>query len=150
MYPETLISSTQQSIRNLCSGYSYCISILDNIYVWHGCGSVAAERAAALRYAQGMAAKGTSVKELVEGQNDGDDEMFWMVVGDSESYAKADYWRWRSSVVPSDPRCWLVDIANSEAPVSDTPHDSRTLTLFRSVQFRPCLQRLYNKNRCTS
>jgi hypothetical protein len=58
------------------------------------------------------------VKELMEGENDGDDEMFWMVVGDSESYAKADYWRWRSSAAPSEPRCWLVDVANSKAPVS--------------------------------
>lgn len=90
--------------------------------MWHGYGSVAAERTAALRYAQDMAAKGTSVKELMEGENDGDDEMFWMVVGDSDSYAKADYWRWRSSVVPSEPRCWLVDVANSEVPVSVTCH----------------------------
>lgn len=79
---------------------------------------MAAERTAALQYAQGMAAKGTSVKELIEGENDGDDEMFWMVVGDSESYAKADYWRWRGTVAPSEPRCWLVDVANSKTPVS--------------------------------
>ncbi|KAH0827451.1 hypothetical protein J3R83DRAFT_4139 [Lanmaoa asiatica] len=117
----TLIDEIDLNIRNLCSGYSYCISILDNIYVWHGCGSVAAERTAALRYAQDMAAKGTLVKELMEGENDGDDEMFWMVVGDSESYAKADYWRWRSSVVPSEPRCWLVDVANPEVPIRPVP-----------------------------
>lgn len=84
---------------------------------------MAAERAAALQYAQDMAAKGTSVKELVEGENDEDDEMFWMVVGDSESYAKADYWRWRRSVMPSEPRCWLVDVAHLEAPVSVSRHD---------------------------
>ena len=58
------------------------------------------------------------MKELVEGENDGDDEMFWMVVGDPASYAKADYWKWRSSRVPPEPRCWLVDVANSEASVS--------------------------------
>lgn len=86
--------------------------------MWHGCGSVPAERSAALRYAHYMAVKGTSVKELVEGENDEGDEMFWMVVGDSDSYAKADYWKWRRSVVPSEPRCWLVDVANSDAPVS--------------------------------
>lgn len=94
--------------------------------MWHGCGSVAAERAAALRYAQDMAPKGTSVKELMEGENDGDDEMFWMIVGDSESYAKADYWKWRSTIVPSEPRCWLVDVTNSETPVSIPCHGSRT------------------------
>ncbi|KAF8556105.1 hypothetical protein OG21DRAFT_1409687 [Imleria badia] len=116
-----LIDEIDLNIRNLCSGYSYCISILDNIYVWHGCGSVAVEQAAALRYAQDMAVKGTSVKELMEGENDGDDEMFWMVVGDSESYAKADYWKWRRSVVPSEPRCWLVDVAHSEAPIRPVP-----------------------------
>lgn len=86
--------------------------------MWYGCGSVTTERAAALRYAQGMAAKGTSVKELTESENDGDEEMFWMLVGDSDAYAKGDYWKWRSSVVPSEPRCWLVDFANSENPVS--------------------------------
>lgn len=90
--------------------------------MWHGCGSVAAERAAALHYARDMGAKGTLVKELVEGENDRDDEMFWMVIGDPESYAKADYWRWRNSVTPCEPRCWLVDVANSEAPVSVTRH----------------------------
>lgn len=90
--------------------------------MWHGCGSVASERTAALRYAQDMAAKGTSVKELIEGENDGDDEMFWMVVGDADSYAKAHYWRWRSDMAPCEPRCWLVDVANSEAPVSVAHH----------------------------
>ncbi|KAG9316307.1 hypothetical protein JVU11DRAFT_2338 [Chiua virens] len=112
-----LIDEIDLSIRNLCSGYSYCITILDNIYVWHGCGSVSAERDAALRYAQGMAATGTLVKELVEGENDGDDEMFWMIIGEAESYAKADYWRWRSSVVPPEPRCWIVDVANLDTPI---------------------------------
>ncbi|KAF8441565.1 hypothetical protein L210DRAFT_3398836 [Boletus edulis BED1] len=117
-----LIDEMDLNIKSLCSGYSYCITtILDNIYVWHGCGSVAAERTAALRYAQDMATKGTLVKELVEGENDGDEEMFWMVVGDSESYAKADYWKWRHSIVPSEPRCWLVDITNLETPIRPVP-----------------------------
>ncbi|KAG6378251.1 hypothetical protein JVT61DRAFT_13957 [Boletus reticuloceps] len=117
-----LIDEMDLNIKSLCSGYSYCITtILDNIYVWHGCGSVAAERTAALRYAQDMATKGTLVKELVEGENDGDEEMFWMIVGDSESYAKADYWRWRHSIVPSGPRCWLVDVTDLETPIRPVP-----------------------------
>ncbi|KIJ67651.1 hypothetical protein HYDPIDRAFT_84915 [Hydnomerulius pinastri MD-312] len=114
---QLLIDETDLNIRSLCSGYSYCVSILDNIYVWYGCGSIPAERSAALEYARGIAVKGTSVVELTEGENDADDEMFWMIVGDSDSYAKADYWRWRSASVPSEPRCWVVDVGNEEAPI---------------------------------
>lgn len=95
------------------------------------------ERTTALEYAQGIAAKGTSVIELVEGENDADDEMFWMVVGDPDSYAKADYWRWRSSIAPSEPRCWIVDVGNSDAPVGVFPVRRRRLLTDSADLLRP-------------
>lgn len=61
--------------------------------------------------------KGTSITELREGDNDVDDEMFWMILGDSGDYAKADYWRFRNASTPSDPRCWIVDVTVEGDPV---------------------------------
>ncbi|KAH7888406.1 hypothetical protein F5I97DRAFT_2002417 [Phlebopus sp. FC_14] len=130
-----LIDEADVNIRNLCSGYSYCISILDSTYVWYGCGSVPAEREAALEYARGMA---TSITELTEGENDAGDEMFWMVVGDPSSYAKADYWKWRSTAVPSEPRCWIVDLGNSGAPVRSVPTLSAETMLQNFVYIVDC------------
>ncbi|KAF9222682.1 hypothetical protein BS17DRAFT_707889 [Gyrodon lividus] len=135
---QMLIDEIDLNIRNLCSGYSYCVCILDNIYVWYGCGSVLTERTATLKYAQGMAAKGTSVVELTEGENDADDEMFWMVVGDSDSYAKADYWKWRSTTVPSEPRCWAVDVANSDISIRLIPVVSAETIQQESVYIIDC------------
>jgi hypothetical protein len=101
-----------QNVQNLCSGFSYCLSILDTLYVWHGRGSKETERAEALEYAQGLASNGGNVIELSEGEND-DDEMFWMILGDEE-YAKADHWRWRRTSPSAVSRMWRVDASSSQ------------------------------------
>ncbi|OAX42531.1 hypothetical protein K503DRAFT_790098 [Rhizopogon vinicolor AM-OR11-026] len=111
------INEVDLNVRNLCSGYSYCVSILDQIYVWHGCGSTPKERNAARDYAQEIALKGTSVTELREGDDDADDEMFWTVLGDSGDYAKADYWKFRNTSAPTDPRFWIVDVTVEGDPI---------------------------------
>jgi hypothetical protein len=79
---------------------------LDNVYVWYGCGSLAAERDVALVYARGLAPKGSDVVELEEGKSD-DHEIFWMMLGDDD-YARADYWKWRRSAGGSSPRIWRI------------------------------------------
>jgi hypothetical protein len=116
-----------QSIKNLCSGYSYCLSILDTLYVWHGCGSREQERHASLEYAHELAAKGTNIVELAEGETDGD-EMFWMMLGD-EDYAKADYWKWRRAEDKLDPQIWRINTDNAET-VSAIPSLSISGTPF--------------------
>jgi hypothetical protein len=100
----------------MCSGFSYCFTILDTLYVWYGCGSRQQERDAALKYAQGLSVKGSSVVELAEGESD-DDEMFWMMLGNDE-YAKADYWKWRRSAPEMAPRLWHVDAGKGTDAVS--------------------------------
>lgn len=95
------------SATNMCSGFSYCFTILDMLYVWYGCGSRPQERDATVKYAQGLAAKGSTVVELAEGESD-DDDMFWMMLGDDD-YAKADYWKWRRTAPEMVPRLWRVD-----------------------------------------
>ena len=100
----------------MCSGFSYCLTILDTLYVWHGRGSRKEERDVALKYAQVLAGKGSNVVRLVEGESD-DDEMFWMMLGE-DYYAKADYWQWRKFSTDIDPRIWRVDSQNAESPVS--------------------------------
>lgn len=96
-----------QGIKNLCSGFSYCLSLLETFYVWHGRGSRTEERQAALKYAQSLSSSPDSVIELVEGQSD-QDEMFWLILGEGD-YAKADYWQWRSSSELLSPRVWQVN-----------------------------------------
>lgn len=116
---------TTQSIKNLCSGFSYCLTILDNIYVWHGRGSVNQERHAARAYAESLSQSenGANIVEYVEGEND-DDEMFWMMLGDDD-YARADYWRWRRQAMHSvEPRVWRVNAGDVKNLVSRRPFAS--------------------------
>ena len=111
-----LTHDVPQSIRNLCSGFSYCISLLETFYVWHGRGSTARERQAALTYAQTLAPNASNVIELFEASND-DDEMFWIILGEGD-YGKADYWRWKSESEVWKPQLWLVDTTSGNSPVS--------------------------------
>ncbi|KZV63799.1 hypothetical protein PENSPDRAFT_691304 [Peniophora sp. CONT] len=82
------------SVNNLCSGYSFCLTLLGSSYVWHGRGSRKEERAVARIYAKVLSSENNEVVELREGEDD-DDELFWMMLGEKE-YARAEYWRWRS------------------------------------------------------
>jgi len=102
------------SAVNLCSAYSYVVTFLDTVYVWHGRGSMQDERTAALSYAQSFATAENLV-ELTEGIND--DDMFWLMLGQDE-YAQADYWRWRPEMgSSSQPRLWRVDASNATHPL---------------------------------
>ncbi|TFK73967.1 hypothetical protein BDN72DRAFT_875452 [Pluteus cervinus] len=105
------IDEIDLSIHNLCSAFSYCISMLNTFYVWHGCGAVHAERRAAAQYAHFLKGRDDSgvVVELSEGEND-DDDMFWMILGDDD-IGRAEHWRWRRSASVGDPRIWRVDAA---------------------------------------
>lgn len=107
-----------QNIKNLCSAFSYCFTILGSIYIWHGRGSTTAERRAAMDYSKRLSNDIGSPTELVEGETD-DDEMFWLILGDDD-YAKADYWRWRADSTVTDPYVWKVNPENIELPVSVT------------------------------
>ncbi|KAF9819179.1 hypothetical protein IEO21_02350 [Rhodonia placenta] len=115
----TFIDEVDLSIKNLCSGFSYCISLLDTFYVWHGCGSVQSERRAAQDYAHSLALPSSNVLELIEGETDSD-EMFWMILGDGD-YANADYWKWRSGTTDVYPRIWSVNAAKGSAAVTAVP-----------------------------
>ncbi len=106
-------------IKNLCSAFSYCVSILSTVYVWHGRGSPPAERNAALDYAKTLASNPDEVVILIENEGDDEEEMFWMVLGDDAEYAKAEYWKWRPSVGFA-PRTWSVD-ADRKNPVLFLP-----------------------------
>lgn len=94
-----------KNIRNLCSGFSYCLRVLETIYVWYGRGSLESERTAALAYGHSL---GEDIVEVYEGQSDGA-EMFWMILGD-DAFANANYWQWRPSAVDDDviPRVWVI------------------------------------------
>ena len=102
---------TVQGVQHLCSGYSYCVSILQTFYIWHGRGSVPAEQASARTYASSLAPSPDSVVEFTEEESEAD-PMFWAVLGEGD-YARADYWRWRSEPA-MDPRVWVVDTAQRD------------------------------------
>lgn len=109
----TFIDQVDIDIKNICSGFSYCVSILDTLFIWHGCGSTPTERKAAIEYAQTLTSNPDSIVVLIENEND-DDEMFWMVLGEEAEYAKADYWKWRSST-EFTPRIWSVEAGRQDA-----------------------------------
>ncbi|KAH8828504.1 hypothetical protein DL96DRAFT_1603512 [Flagelloscypha sp. PMI_526] len=111
-----IIDEFDLHIKNLCSGYSFCLSLLGTQYVWHGVGSKPSERKAAVQFAERLASNPSEVLELVEGESD-DDETFWMMLGD-ESFGKADHWRWRAGESSASPRIFTIDIKNSKSPLS--------------------------------
>ncbi|KAJ7091265.1 hypothetical protein C8R44DRAFT_891662 [Mycena epipterygia] len=113
MHGVIFIDQVDIDIKNICSGFSYCVSILDTLFVWHGCGSTTAERTAAMTYAETLTSSPDGITVLIENEND-DDEMFWMVLGEDAEYAKADYWRWRSSIEYT-PRIWSVEAGRKNA-----------------------------------
>lgn len=133
---------SKQSVKNLCSGYSYCFSLLGTFYTWYGCGSVAQERQAALAYAQEMASPSVPI-ELTEGEND-DDEMFWMMLGERE-YAQADHWKWKASAPCAAPRVWSVklvsprDVSLSVGQLRSTLMNLDTHRLRLSQSWQPVL-----------
>ncbi|KAF8622712.1 hypothetical protein AX15_006803 [Amanita polypyramis BW_CC] len=100
------IDELDLSMKNLCSAFSYCLSILNTVYIWHGCGAIEAERQAALQYARDFLPESQGPVELDEGEGD-DDEIFWMILG-GQDYAKADYWKWRKESLLTDPIAWHV------------------------------------------
>ncbi|GLB37538.1 hypothetical protein LshimejAT787_0405890 [Lyophyllum shimeji] len=124
-----IVDEKDLTIKNLCSAYSYCVSILGSVYIWYGRGSTPLERKAALEYGRCLTTNLPPI-ELTEGGNE-DDEMFWMILGDGE-YANADYWKWRRSSSITDPRIWrakadlgkdcvaLVDSISNEPCVHDS------------------------------
>ncbi|TFY58115.1 hypothetical protein EVJ58_g6618 [Rhodofomes roseus] len=116
----TFIDEVDIGIRNLCSAFSYCLSLLGSVYIWYGCGSVDSERAAAREYAEALASSPSGVIELVEGESDVDEEMFWMILGDGD-YAKADYWKWKASSPSIHPRVWSVDATKGAEAIQPVP-----------------------------
>lgn len=123
-----IIDELDLSIRNLCSGFSYCVSVLGTIYVWHGCGSLAKERQAAMRYAKTL---GSNVVEVSNSEGD-DDDMFWMILGEDD-YAQADYWKWRSSAAHIEPRIWHVNAthrSDAVARIFSFTQQSPTISVF--------------------
>ncbi|KAJ2916753.1 hypothetical protein MD484_g3671, partial [Candolleomyces efflorescens] len=129
------------SVRNLCSAFSYCLSILGTIYVWYGTGSVTAERDAALAYATSIRGEADLV-ELTQGEDD-DNEMFWMILGESP-FADADYWRWRrTSSLDLNPSVWRVDASKRTNTLLPVEFLSNEANPCQSVYVVNCIWELF-------
>ncbi|KAI0645465.1 hypothetical protein C8Q79DRAFT_1001065 [Trametes meyenii] len=135
------IDELDLGIKNLCSGYSYCVSILETYYVWHGRGSTTAEQHAARKYAYGLASSPGNVLELPEDESYAE-EMFWMILGEGE-YAKADYWQWRASVSAVDPRAWVVNAQTGGEVVQPVTALSIPPEFHQSVHVMDCVWELF-------
>ncbi|KAI0093192.1 hypothetical protein BDY19DRAFT_922571 [Irpex rosettiformis] len=133
-------SGIVQGIKNLCSGFSYCLSLLETFYVWHGYASIGEERESALQYAESLASSQENVIELVEGESD-EDEMFWLILGEGD-YAKADYWRYKPSVSFS-PRAWRVNANDADSPVLAPSLLAHTPDLHSSVHIFDCIWEIF-------
>ncbi|PFH50904.1 hypothetical protein AMATHDRAFT_75292 [Amanita thiersii Skay4041] len=131
------IDEVNLSVKNLCSAFSYCLTVLDTIYVWHGCGSIESERQAALEYAQGFAPVGQQPLVLEEGDNDNDD-IFWMILG-GEDFANADYWKWRRIAPTPDPRVWRVESNRGEDSICFVSSFASEKNLSESVYVIDCI-----------
>ncbi|KAG8690551.1 hypothetical protein FRC11_010803 [Ceratobasidium sp. 423] len=103
-------------VSNLCSAYSYCVTVLDAVYVWHGRGTTQPEREAAAAYGRMIVGPEKEIEEFDEGK---EDPMFFMLLGD-HAWANADYWKYRASLgkVAHRPRMFLVDARDKKQPVS--------------------------------
>ncbi|CAE6513557.1 unnamed protein product [Rhizoctonia solani] len=103
-------------ISNLCSAYSYCVTALDAVYVWHGRGTTQLEREAAAAYGRMITGPEKEIEEFDEGK---EDPVFFMLLGD-DAWANADYWKYRAPLgkVSYRPRMFLIDARNRKQPVS--------------------------------
>ncbi|QRW21576.1 hypothetical protein RhiXN_06565 [Rhizoctonia solani] len=103
-------------VSNLCSAYSYCITVLDAVYVWYGRGATQPEREAAAAYGRMVAGPEKEIEEYEEGK---EDPMFFVLLGD-DAWANADYWKYRAPLgkVAYRPRMFLVDARDKKQPVS--------------------------------
>ncbi|TFY70991.1 hypothetical protein EVG20_g2016 [Dentipellis fragilis] len=114
-----IIDEHNFSLANLCSGFSHVLSILGTVYVWEGRGSIQKEKEAALAYAKMLGGDDCQAVELREGVNDDDDDIFWMMLGDSH-HAQADYWKWRPATENTTTRLWRIDASKDDfaTPIS--------------------------------
>ncbi|KAJ7446184.1 hypothetical protein B0H11DRAFT_2085464 [Mycena galericulata] len=136
MHGVIYIDQVDLDVKNICSGFSYCVSILDTLFVWHGCGSTFVERQAATDYGRTLTSNPDDIIVLIENEN-GDDEMFWMVLGEEANYAKADYWKWRASVGFTS-RIWSVE-AGRKDPVLPLESFDRAESPQTSVYLMDCV-----------
>ncbi|KAF8897057.1 hypothetical protein CPB84DRAFT_1681849, partial [Gymnopilus junonius] len=132
-----LIDENDLSIKNLCSAFSYCVTVLGSVYVWNGRGSTDQERKAVLQYATTFSTDSIPPTVLTEGDDD-DDEMFWMILGD-EDFANADYWRWRRSSPSVDPSIWRININDPSTPVSAVEFISIEQELHKAIYVINCI-----------
>jgi len=114
-----VINEVDFLITYLCSGFSYVITVLGTIYVWHGRGSLPSEQAAAMSYAQSLLTTELILNELREGD---EDEMFWMILGDD--FRSANYWKFRTEEQGCDPQVYEIVQDDIENPVQHRPRFS--------------------------
>ncbi|KAF8515440.1 hypothetical protein JB92DRAFT_2914786 [Gautieria morchelliformis] len=122
------VDEVDLNVSNLCSAYSYCLSVLGAIYVWHGRGASEDERKVALTYGQSLTSASSGLIELEEGK---EDEMFWMVLGNG-GYANADHWKFKGQLDRLGARIHIIDCNKVKSPVQalssvsarDLPDDS--------------------------
>ncbi|KAF8586696.1 hypothetical protein K439DRAFT_1659511 [Ramaria rubella] len=104
------------NISNLCSAFSFCLSVLDTLYVWHGRGATEDERRVASAYGESL----TTSKDIMEFEEGAEDEMFWMVLGNN-SFANADHWKFRPQLNKPGTRLYAIDSSRTKTPVQLIP-----------------------------
>lgn len=104
-------------VWNLCSAYSYCLSILGTIYIWHGRGSSEDEQKVALTFAATISQKSLPMIEFNEGS---EDSVFWMILGQA-GYANAHHWKFRNHLDRLGARIYAIDSSKTRTPVQALP-----------------------------
>jgi len=106
------VDQVDLDISNLSSAFSFVISVLDAVYVWHGRGSSEEERKQARGYAEAISSDTMTVHEFEEGN---EDPMFWMILGDG--FASADFWKFRPELDGAKQKLYRVISSNPLRPV---------------------------------
>ncbi|CBQ67878.1 related to glycinamide ribonucleotide transformylase [Sporisorium reilianum SRZ2] len=87
------IQQVESRTSDLCSADSFVSCALSTIRVWHGRGSPASVRAAAVRFAQALAKSASTgartALDIVEVEEGAEDSSFWKVFDKTEAYASA-------------------------------------------------------------
>ena len=123
------IQQVDLQTRNLCSGDSFVFSVLSTLGVWHGRGSSAAVRAAAVRFAQALAKSnsigGRSAHDIAEVEEGAEDSRFFNVFDKTEAYANG--WFHRYQQLTSSDDSSLLDVELQAQKLQLVPWSSKGL-----------------------
>ena len=129
---------------SLTSRHSLLLTVLSQVFLYHGRGSLRSERIAGRQYAALLAKDSPS--EFIELEEDGrkteDHELFWMCFGEEKGEgSRAEHWRFRGGLEEDEVTGWRVEKGKVRLPTflrcSRSRSEELTLPDFLPSQVTP-------------